>query len=452
MRRRLVRAIVAVTALTILLLGVPLAVVARHWYEDRNTVDLQRRAAEAAVDVAVDPADGSIHVSEDGTEGEAFGVYDPSGILVAGVGPPTADAAVNAALQGSPTFDDAGETMAYAIPITARGDDQVGAVVRVADTDAEVDGDVHRAWLVMAVVAGAALLIAWLIARTLARRLTEPVQQLAIAAEQIGAGGVVISHEPTGVPEFDLLGDTLATSSTRVAEVLARERAFSADVSHQLRTPLTGLRLLLESEPSTVTPRALAEVDRLQDTVEHLLALSRDHVTGDRDVDLATTVRAAGERWAPVVSARQRSLRVSLQPDGVLVRASATAVGQIIDVMVDNAVVHGAGTIELTYRRTPGGIAIDVGDEGSGIAPEQSEQIFRRRHGSGHGIGLALARSLAEADGGRLLLARHRPPRFSLIIPTADDGDERDAIDVGASTLDMSGASTVESSRASTSA
>jgi len=196
----------------------------------------------------------------------------------------------------------------------------------------------------------------------------------------------------------------------------------------------------------------LAEVDRLQDTVEHLLALSRDHVTGDRDVDLATTVRAAGERWAPVVSAHQRSLRVSLQPDGILVRASATAVGQIIDVMVDNAVVHGAGTIELTYRRTPGGIAIDVDDEGPGIALEQSDQIFRRRHGSGHGIGLALARSLAEADGGRLLLARHRRPRFSLIIPTADDGDERDAIDVGASTLDMSGASNVESSRASTSA
>lgn len=426
MRRRLVRAIVAVTALTILLLGVPLAIVARHWYEDRNTVDLQRRAAEAAVDVAVDPTDGSVHVSEDGTDGEAFGVYDPSGVLVAGVGPPTADAAVSAALDGSPTFDHTGETMSYAIPITARGDDQVAAVVRVADSDAEVDGDVHRAWLVMAIVAGAALLIAWLIARTLARRLAEPVRQLAIAAEQIGAGGVVISHEPTGVPEFDVLGDTLATSSTRVAEVLARERSFSADVSHQLRTPLTGLRLLLESEPSPITPRALAEVDRLQDTVEHLLALSRDHPSGGRDVDLATTVRSAGDRWAPVVEAHHRSLRIRTAPDGILVRASATAAGQIIDVLVDNAVVHGAGAIEVTYRRAPGGIAIDVGDEGPGIALQQTDEIFRRRHGTGHGIGLALARSLAEADGGRLLLTSHRPPRFSLIIPTADDVPEQE--------------------------
>ena len=422
MKRRLVRAIVAVTALTILLLGIPLAVVARHWYEDRNTVDLQRRAAEAAVDVSIDPVDGSLRVSEDGADNESFGVYDPSGTLIAGDGPATADAAVTAALLGSPTFDHTTETIVYAIPVTARGEDQVGAVVRVAEPDAEVDAAVHRAWLIMIAVAGAALLIAWLIARTLARRLARPVQQLAVAAAQIGDGGVVLAHEPTGVAEFDVLGDTLAASSARVAEVLARERAFSADVSHQLRTPLTGLRLLLESEPSTVTPRALAEVDRLQETVEHLLALSRDRLTGDHATDLAATVQcgrrtlAPGRRRTPPGAARQHRVAV-----GVTVRASGTATGQIIDVLVDNAIVHGAGTIELTYRQTPGGVAIDVSDDGPGISIEHSEQIFRRRHGSGHGIGLSLARSLAEADGGRLLLTSHQPTRFTLIIPTMSD-------------------------------
>ena len=428
MKRRLVRAIVAVTALTILLLGIPLAVVARHWYEDRNTVDLQRRAAEAAVDVSIDPADGSLRVSED-DDSESFGVYDAGGTLIAGDGPATADAAVTSALLGSPTFDHATETIVYAIPITARGDDQVGAVVRVAEPDAEVDSAVHRAWLIMTAVAGAALVLAWLIARRLARRLAEPVQQLAIEAEQIGAGGVVLAHQPSGVTEFDVLGDTLATTSARVAEVLARERAFSADVSHQLRTPLTGLRLMLESEPSAVTPRALAEVDRLQETVEHLLALSRDRFTGNHTTDLAATVRSAGERWSPVVASHHRTLRVETAAPGVTVNASGTATGQIIDVLVDNAVVHGAGTIELAYRRTPGGVAVDVSDEGAGVGIEQSEQIFQRRHGSGHGIGLALARSLAEADGGRLLLTSHRPPRFTLIIPTAtlDDPPPPDA-------------------------
>jgi signal transduction histidine kinase len=234
----------------------------------------------------------------------------------------------------------------------------------------------------------------------------------------------VLAGEPTGVPEFDLLGDTLASSSVRVAEVLARERAFTADVSHQLRTPLTGLRLLLESEPTAVTPRALAEVDRLQDTVEQLLALSRDRPTGDIEIDLAEPVEAAQHRWAPAAIARGRRLEVVVDPLAGRVRASATAVGQIIDVLLDNALTHGAGTVRLTCRHTPGGAVVDVrDDDGPGVPITESEQIFQRRHGTGHGIGLALARSLAEADGGRLLLTGHRPATFSLIIPTVQPDD-----------------------------
>lgn len=417
MRRQLVRAIVAVAAFTIVLLGVPLAVVARRWYEDRSTVELQRRAAEVAADVSVDPTGGAVRIDDDAIDAPRTAVYAAGGNLVAGIGPVTADTAVLTALQGSPSFDHSTEDLVYAIPVTAHGDDQVSGVVRVFEPDAAVDAEVHRAWLVMSVVAGGALLIAWLIARALARRLADPVQRLAVSAEQLGAGGVVLAHQPTGVPELDLLGDTLAASSARIAEVLARERGFTADVSHQLRTPLTGLRLLLESEPSSVTPRALAEVDRLQRTVEHLLALSRDRPTGDHDVDLAATVRAAAERWTPVVAERGRELIVHTDPVVATVRASATATGQIIDVLVDNALTHGGGPIRLDHRRAPGGVAIDVADDGPGVALAESEQIFRRRHGTGHGIGLALARSLAEADGGRLLLTQHHPARFTLIIP-----------------------------------
>jgi len=411
----------AVTVLTVLLLGVPLAVVARRWYEDRNTVDLQRRAAETAVDVSVDPDSGAVHVDEDDTDTGSVGVYDATGGLFTGTGPATGDAAVQAALNGSPSFDHSTESVVYAVPITARGDDRVGAVVRVAEPDAEVDAAVHRAWLIMAAVAGAALLIAWLFARALARRLSEPVQRLAVAAEQLGAGGVVLAPEPSGVVELDLLGNALASSSARIAEVLARERAFTADVSHQLRTPLTGLRLMLESDPSAVTPRALAEVDRLQRTVEHLLALSRDRPTGDHAIDVAETVRAAGERWTPLVAARERTLIVESAEHTGVVRASATAVGQVVDVLVDNAIAHGAGTIRLVCRHTPGGTVIEVSDDGPGVRIDDTEQIFKRRHGTGHGIGLSLARSLAEADGGRLLLTCHRPPKFTMFIPNATD-------------------------------
>jgi signal transduction histidine kinase len=175
---------------------------------------------------------------------------------------------------------------------------------------------------------------------------------------------------------------------------------------------------MLESEPSSVTPRALAEVDRLERTVEHLLALSRDRPTGENDIDLAATVRAAKERWAPVVSARHRVLQVTIDTNVATVRASATATAQVIDVLIDNALTHGAGTIQLNYRRTAGAVAVDVVDNGPGIGLDETEQIFRRRHGTGHGIGLALARSLAGADGGRLLLTSNKPPRFTLFVPT----------------------------------
>jgi len=97
--------------------------------------------------------------------------------------------------------------------------------------------------------------------------------------------------------------------------------------------------------------------------------------------------------------------------------ASQAAVRQVVDVLLDNAVVHGAGTVTLSLRDAGGAVAIDVADEGPG--PADPEEAFRRRGDSaaGHGIGLALARSLAEAEGGRLRLTRPRPPVFSLLLP-----------------------------------
>jgi len=100
-------------------------------------------------------------------------------------------------------------------------------------------------------------------------------------------------------------------------------------------------------------------------------------------------------------------------------RASAGAVRQVVDVLVDNAVVHGAGTVGLVVRDAGATVAIDVSDEGDG--PPDPDAVFRSRQdgGSGHGIGLALARALAEAEGGRLVLSRARPPVFSLLLPAA---------------------------------
>jgi signal transduction histidine kinase len=122
--------------------------------------------------------------------------------------------------------------------------------------------------------------------------------------------------------------------------------------------------------------------------------------------------------WRPIVQGRGRDLRVSMAPDAPAGRASEAAVRQVVDVLLDNAVVHGAGTVTLTLRDAGQILAIDVADEGAG--PPDPALVFQRRDGAvpGHGIGLALARSLAEAEGGRLLLSRAAPPVFSLLLPT----------------------------------
>ena len=102
-------------------------------------------------------------------------------------------------------------------------------------------------------------------------------------------------------------------------------------------------------------------------------------------------------------------------------QASATSIEQILDVLIDNALNHGCGTISVVSRRIGGGAAVDVADEGSSVDAGTDEELFRRGHGSDNGIGLALARSIADAEGGRLVVASRQPTTFSLVLLTAHD-------------------------------
>ena len=138
MRRRLTRSILFVTAMTLLTLGLPLAIVVYRYYENSATVDLQRRAAEGLAELPL-PFDAAT-VDDFDLGGDApFGVYDASGALIAGSGPARADRATMAALHGEPSFDHSTETLVYASPQMERGGETVTAVVRVSEPDALID-------------------------------------------------------------------------------------------------------------------------------------------------------------------------------------------------------------------------------------------------------------------------------------------------------------------------
>lgn len=422
MRRQISRAILGVAVLLVVGLGLPLAIVVQGFYQDRALVELQRRAAEtiAEITLPLERAEVASVLHEPDSPGP-FSLYTPDGRRLFGNGPSDATGLVHRALRGDVVSARGNDELAVAAPLTDRRSERIAGAVLVTESDQVVNHRVERAWAVMAAAVAVALIGAAALARRQARRLSAPVAALARQAEDLGRGEVGTQPAPSGIGEVDAVSATLAASGERLAEILARERAFSADVAHQLRTPLTGLRLQLEraerDRDVTVITAALGELARLQATVEHLLALARDGHPPSATLDADELLESLSRRWQEGFAAVGRELRVT--GDGPLPSAQGAnvSVSQVLDVLVDNGLRHGDGAVSVLARPAAGGLVIEVSDEGVGV--HDGFDPFVRR-GNGGGIGLGLARSITEAEGGRLLLATSRPACFHVVLPAAN--------------------------------
>jgi len=261
-----------------------------------------------------------------------------------------------------------------------------------------------------------------------ANRLAAPLVYLAASAEQLGSGQVRPQLEASGVEEIDLVAAELARSADRMAARLAAERQFAADASHQLRTPLTALSMRLEeimlatdSDEIREEGRiSLEQVERLVRVVDDLLMASRRSQGGTTEaVDLMEVVHQQEEEWAPTFEVAGRRLAIAVDPT-THVLATPGALAQVLATLIENSLKHGAGT--TTVRSRPGGpsgmVVVEVADEGAGVPDDIAGRIFEREvtSGAGTGLGLALARDLAAADGGRLELAQRRPAVFALFL------------------------------------
>lgn len=420
MRRRLAVAIAGVATAAVVLFAIPLGVVLQRSYRDEELLRLQRDTVAATRQIAISHAGGDPVELPRSTD--ALTVYDLRGRRVAGRGPATADALVRSALQrGRPVTSARGSVLVAAIPVLSN--EQLRGVVLATRGDERVEDDTRRAWLalaglglvVIALAAGAAVLFG--------RRLSAPLERLAAAAGRLGSGDFSVRAPRSGVGEIDAVGTALDTTAERLDDLVTRERAFSADASHQLRTPLAALRIELEAmelrgEPAAELPAALSQVDRLQATIDTLLAVARDAAGGDATADVVVLVDEAVERWRGRLAAAGRPLRSGVDDRPARALANPGLLREILDVLLDNALQHGAGEVKVTVRHLEGSLAIEVQDEGAGF-PGDPEAAFARRSGdrAGHGIGLALARSLAHAEGGRLSAARAGPrPVLSLVL------------------------------------
>lgn len=424
MRRRMLAALVGIAALCVLTFAVPLAISDRVRVRDQVEVELRRDANRVAqlrsgdlLGRTIDPVD----TSRSGTLRRAA-IYDPRGRRSSGEGPLTADRVVTAALHGASTCGTVSTFLVCAEPVLDQSD-VVGAA-RTEEPLATINDRIRTALLRLLISGAAVLGVAIVAALAATRVLLRPIANLHQAAVRLGAGDFALSIPLSHIAEIDQTSDAVVGAAARLRSMMDRERAISADVSHQLRTPITSLKTTLEAE--LLAPRAdrqlvltdaLRDVDRLESTVSDLLALARDSPTDREILSVDTLLAEIRLAWNPIFAKVYRTLLVSKIGPLPPVFASRSAVEQILQVLISNAVEHGGGTVRVSATSTGrGGLAFRVSDDGPGIA-EGSHDLFERRRPSmsGHGIGLALAMRLAQNEGGHLSLEAFGPsPTFRL--------------------------------------
>lgn len=401
--------------LAVLVLGVPLAFAIRSVVMSDERSELQRLALSAAVTVSPAFSTGD-PIELPASKGDvAVAVYDRSSRRVSGEGPSLLEPQMRSTFSGSSFSGGVESKLVVAAPVSSG--EQVIAVVRAATPESAVRLRVAAWWAVLLAACCSAALLAGVVAARQSRRLAQPLVVLAGSARQLGDGDFSVLYEPSGVRETDEVGVALDRTARRLESLVERERSFAARASHQLRTPLTQLQLELESgldaddkELRGAARAAMEIAERLSETIDDVLASVRASNSSER-LDIEGLLEQMRTVWQGTLASQGRPLRVRV--DGPLVAsARLPAVRQILQVLLDNALKHGAGEVTLRARKTHGAVAVDVIDQGS--APPLSLRRSDAR------IGLPMALSLAESEGGRLLVSQGPGgTRFTVVLPLA---------------------------------
>ena len=328
---------------------------------------------------------------------------------------------IDAALRGEPNAQDRfSDTIDARLLVAAAPIIQgvpVGAL-RLTRDYAEVEAATRRTTIGLAVIGGTTVLAGVIIAFALAGSIAKPIQRLAGAAHRLGDGDLTTrAGDVGGAAEVQDLGRSFDAMATRLEATVRAQREFVANASHQLRTPLTGMKLRLEAAMAATDDPGLrqqlvaadAEVDRLAEIVERLLATARRIELGEADdVDLADAARRAAARWRDRAS--QHGATVTADGDGGIAAADPTDVDQILDILVDNAIAYAPGSVAIATGSDDGAAWLAVRDGGPGIPPDERARVterFYRGRGApsgGSGLGLAIAHELAVRWSGTLAI------------------------------------------------
>jgi signal transduction histidine kinase len=319
------------------------------------------------------------------------------------------------------------ELMYVAVPVL-NGNDVLG-VVRITFPSAVVEQAVWQRVRGIAIVAGITLLLAAIVAFLMATSISRRLRELEETTDEFTKGDLDIRASTSeGAPEIRSLASSFNSMADQLTRLMAQQRAFAGDASHQLRTPLTALQLrleraleMVESDPAGASERieaAMLEAERLQRLVEGLLVLSRTEANTRPETatfNLAEMARERAESWEALAS--EANVRVSCTaPSLVMVHAVPGAIEQVIDNYIDNAlaIVSSGTKIEVVITQDSQFATVHVLDEGPGMPELDLDKAFNRfwrarsdAHGSG--LGLAIVERLTTLSGGQVRLANRLP-------------------------------------------
>ncbi|NBO25244.1 MAG: sensor histidine kinase [Actinobacteria bacterium] len=285
---------------------------------------------------------------------------------------------------------------------------------------------------IQAIVGLAATLVV-VISQALSKTTVKPFELLLGQVNVITAGKSVSPPEETGMDEVDATISNLYLAATDAQRRLDAERTLAADVSHQLRSPLTALSLRLEqisqdtldSKVHDDSIAALGQVDRLVKLVEGLLTTWRS--TTDRDlteINVSELLANVSDRWQNRVRSSGREIVIQCAPE--LAALGTQEVQElVISVLIENSLQHGAGTIHISAKDFQSWTLIEIKDEGQGISQDiESTLMMQGVTTGGTGLGLAWARNQVASDGGRLELRSLKPAVFGIFLMSVRSGVE----------------------------
>lgn len=417
--------IAALLAMAILL-GVPLTVVTWSWISRSAHEDLSGRLKTMSEFVLAEEAAGRLPGPADLDLDEFALLLPPNGTLT---------------LDGPAGVQELGPS-----PARSRLADSVtlgqGYTLTLSIPQGEVRPTQWLAMLVLVVVIGGSVAGGGVVALITARRLTEPLTQVAGRAAAMARGDLRSAWPYYGIDELDRVTSALADANAEIARRLERESQIIGDVSHQLRSRLTaiGLRLdelTLHPDPEVVAEaqEGVAQVERLAVELDQLVSASRAEGGARAAIDVAEVVQTLAEDFAGPFDAAGRRIRVELPDRPRTVYGRPGRLREALSALLDNALSHGGGsvTVRVDDLVSADVVRITVSDTGGGVPDDLAPDIFRRGFsgGTSTGVGLSLARALVEADGGRLDLVSRRPAVFAVVVPVRSGGGDGDGRDGG---------------------